>query len=250
MSIKEEAKVQKEKIKALPFKKKMENIWYHYKAQIIIGVCVLLALGYVLKSCVFDRPMPYAFSAMALNSTYYLMDEQEPVDKLMAGFAEKQGFDLTTTQNTMTTSNFIDLDTNDTLTLATDMKIIAEAEHGELDVLIGTPALLDFYVINNFYRPLNEQISEETYKTLEEAGLIYYYHDERDNSETPMAIYIQDFPRIKESGLYPEGVDVVLGIVQYSPRQDVARAFVDYIMEGWEPEVTEETEESTEKEGE
>lgn len=233
MSIRDEINEQNKKAMAeLPKGKRFQHFWHYYKIPffVILGIIVLVAY-IILKATVF-APKPYAFNVVALNSAYCLAPNAEPVDTLFENFALEEGIDTKAYQVVCDTSSSIDLHSGDTYNMAVDMRLVATGEKGDLDCIIGEGEIIDYYIPNGFYTTTIDTIlSPSTYKYLEEKGYIYYYHDDSQNMDYALGVYVKDAPKIKNSKMYGEEFNPVLAVVTISDRTQTAADFIDYIFE-------------------
>lgn len=233
MSIREEIREENKKnFKEMPFDKKVKHFWHYYKVHTIVAIGLIAFVVYFILLQTVLAPKPFGFCAYALSSNYYMSEDLTPIDTFIGGFADRLGIDTEEYQVVFATSNAVNPDSTDMLDMAVDMNIVHAGEEGNLDVLIGSKAQIDFYVINGFYgKTLDILFTEEMFADLDEAGLIYYYYDEESDKEYPIGVYVTDAPRLKELGLYNEDAEVILSIVSFSERTDTSVEFVKYIFE-------------------
>ena len=233
MSIRDEIRAENRKnFKEMPFDKKVKHFWHYYKIHTIVAIALIAFVVYFILLQTVLAPKPFGFCAYALSSNYYLLEDLTPIDTFINDFATDRGINTEEYQVVFDVSNAVNPDSTDMLDMAVDMNIVHAGEEGNLDVLIGTKEQIDFYVINGFYsKTLDTLFSEERFRELDEAGLIYYYYDEESDKEYPIGVYVTDAPRLTDLGLYNEDTEVILGIVGFSERTDTAVEFVEYIFE-------------------
>ncbi len=238
-SIKEEIKVQNSKAAKLPPKQRAKHFWYYYRIPFFVFLGVLAFATYMILHYTVFAPKPYAFSAYALNTTYAVNDitnnNETDLDRFLDGFCKYMNFDLSKTRVEINTALTINPTSGDNLTLANDMNLIATGQAGDVDVLIGSPELVEYYIPNGFYKePLSNCLPADFYEYLSENHLIYYYTDPKDGQKYELGIRIKDAARMEETGLYT-GTDIkypVASIVTaYSPRVDTAVAFFEYLFD-------------------
>ncbi len=233
MSIREEIREENKKnFKEMPFDKKVKHFWHYYKIHTIVAIALIAFVVYIVLLQTVLAPKPFGFCAYALSSNYYLSEDLTPVDTFINGFAAKTGINTEEYQVVLDTSNAVNPDSTDMLDMAVDMNIVNAGQKGEIDVLMGSQAQIDFYVINGFYGDtLDLLFDEEMFAELDEAGLIYYYYDEESDKEYPIGVYVTDAPRLKDLGLYGEDTEAILAIVSLSERTATSVEFVKYIFE-------------------
>ena len=233
MSIRDEIRAENRKnFKEMPFDKKVKHFCHYYKVHTIVAIALIAFVVYIILLQTVLAPKPFGFCAYALSSNYYLLEDLTPIDTFINDFATDRGINTEEYQVVFDVSNAVNPDSTDMLDMAVDMNIVHAGEEGNLDVLIGTKEQIDFYVINGFYsKTLDTLFSEERFRELDEAGLIYYYYDEESDNEYPIGVYVTDAPRFTELGLYNEDNEIILGIVGFSERTDTAVEFVEYIFE-------------------
>ena len=233
MSIREEIKEQNQKaFQEMDAKAKWKHFWHYYKIHTFIALFVICFIIYMILHYTIWKPLPYGFAAYALDSNYYVSKDEDALNAFLDGFAQREGINTEDYQLFFDVSCSVDPQSTETLDMAIDMKLVTAGEHGDMDVLIGSPEQIDFYDINGFYQtPFETMLPEDLYKELDEQGLIYYYENEEQELRYPVGVYIKDAPRIKALNLYPEDAEPVLAIVSYSPRIETAVAFIEYIFE-------------------
>ncbi len=233
MSIREEIREENKKnFKEMPFDKKVKHFWHYYKIHTIVAIGLIAFATYIILLQTVLKPLPYGFAAYAFSSNYYLSEDLTPVDTFINDFATKAGIDTEKYRVVLDTANAVNPDSTDMLDMAVDMNIVNAGQKGEIDVLIGSQAQIDFYVINGFYGDtLDILFDEEMFAELDEAGLIYYYYDEESDKEYPIGVYVTDAPRLKDLGLYSEDTEAILAIVSLSERTATSVEFVKYIFE-------------------
>lgn len=233
MSIREEIREQNKKsFREMNFKDKVKHFWHYYKIHVGVAVVIIAFITYLILHNTLLKPQPYGFAGYALSSNYYAAQDLTAIDTFMNDFAADASIDTDEYQVVFDVSNAVNPDSTDMLDMAVDMKIVNAAEHGEVDVLIGTDEQINFYIINNFYRTtLDDLLPEDLFQQLDEDDLIYYYYDEESDAEYAIGIYIKDAPRIRELGLYNDDTDPILAICALSDRTNTSVEFVRYIFE-------------------
>ena len=237
-TVREEIRLQNEKAKKLPFKKRLEHFWLYYRLPLFIMLGVGAFATYLILHYTLLAPKPYSFSAYAINSAYVknvATDNKEvPADRLIREFAEKEGFDLKKTRAEINYELTVEPGSTSDLSLANDINITATGQAKEIDILFGSGQIIDYYVPSGFYSgTIDEYLPADFYEYLSARDLIYYYVDQSDGKKYAVGIYVRDAKRMKESGLY-DGTDVdpVVAIVSYySPRVDAAVDFIEYLFD-------------------
>ena len=236
-SVKEEIKEQKAKVAEMPFKKRLQHFWYYYKIPVFI-VIGLIALGvYLFLHYTFFAEKPYALSVYALNSSYaatFKEEERKPLNDFMNAFAAAEGIDLKSYTIYVDTGTVINMETKNTFDLATDMNVVSNGQNHNVDLIMGSPELVDYYVPNEFYDgTIDNHLPADFYEYLLENDCIYYFTD-NDGSKYAMGIYLRKAPRFAETGLYDEDIPfepVAAPVSAYSLRMDTVVDFLEYLFD-------------------
>ena len=237
-SVREEIKHQNEKAAKLPFKKKMEHFWYYYKVPVFVLIGILAFATYLILHFTVFAPKPYAFSAYAINSAYVkdiTTEEENDLDRFLDGFNQQMNFDLTKTRSEINAEITISPGSTDNLALAYDMNLTAAGLDGDIDILIGSGDIIDYYVPGDFYQDtIDHYLPADFYEYLKSNDLIYSYHNETDGKDYEVGIFIAGAKRMPETGLY-EGTNIDAPVAAictaHSPRIDTAVAFLEYLFD-------------------
>ena len=236
-SVREEIKEQNAKVAEMPFKKRMQHFWYYYKIPFFI-ILGLIALGvYLFLHYTFFAEKPHALSVYALNSSYaatFTEEEKAPLNDFMNTFAQAEGIDLKKYSVYVDTGTVINMETKNTFDLATDMNVVSNGENHNIDLIMGSPELVDYYVPNDFYDgTIDNHLPADFYEYLLESDCIYYYTD-ADGSKYAMGIYLRKAPRFAETGLYDEDIPfepVAALVSNYTLHKDTAVDFLEYLFD-------------------
>ena len=237
-SIREEVAKQNAKAAKLPAKQKFKHFWYYYKIPFFVTLGILAFVTYLILHFTLLSPKPYSFSAYALNSAYVkeiTSNEETKMDRFFAEFTALQNFDLKKTRAVFDTNLTIDPTSGDNLTLANDLNLIANGQAGDVDLIMGSADLINYYVPNGFYKEtIDHYLPADFYEFLSANDMVYSYVDQTDGKKYEIGIFVKDAARMKDTGLY-DGTDItepVAAIVSsYSPRIDTSVAFLEYLFD-------------------
>ena len=236
-SVKEEIKEQKAKVAEMPFKKRMQHFWYYYKVPFFIVLGLIALSVYLFLHYTFFAEKPRALSIYALNSSYaatFTEEEKAPLTDFMNAFASAEGIDLKKYSVYVDTGTVINTETKNTFDLATDMNVVSNGENHNIDLIMGSPELVDYYVPNDFYDgTIDNHLPADFYEYLLENDCIYYFTDS-DGSKYAMGIYLRKAPKFAETGLYTEDIPfepVAAPVSAYSLRMDTVVDFLEYLFE-------------------
>ena len=236
-SVREEIREQKAKVASMSSKKKWEHFWYYYKIPFFIVIALIALSVYLFLHYTFFAEKPAALSIYALNSSYALSlndEDKKPLDDFMNEFAVAEGIDLKKNSLPVNTGTVISTDSKNTFDLATDMNVVSNGQNHNIDLLMGSPELVDYYVPNEFYDgTIDNHLPADFYEYLLENDCIYYFTD-TDGSKYAMGIYLRKAPRFAETGLYDEDIPfepVVALVSNYTLRKDAAVDFLEYLFD-------------------
>ncbi len=166
MSVHDEIKEQRKKLKGKGFKAHWDYFWEYYKIHTIIAVIVLIFVITLIRDIANNKP--YALNALFINNQG--SDTQAYIQN---GFAEYAGIDTNTEAVLVDTSNYLS-NTLDSAAVATSEKIMALLSAKELDVMVADGITLYHYGAQETFIDLREVFSKDELEELDKNGLILY----------------------------------------------------------------------------
>lgn len=237
---KREPKKEKEKLKDLPFRKKIGYIKdYYLKAFLAIGIiaAVLIYMIYM-----FVRPTDdVILKGVAINDVY----DETKVQTLLDNFGKSIQYDPEKEAISIEDGLFLN---KDSLDGNVQQKISVYALAGTLDIMIATEDIFTLYAKEGFFTDLSEVLSEKDMAALSDNILSETRNpiseDELNAGETQIDTTTK-YPfgvRISDSALYQgvskfasqkgeDGTSLTyyIGIVNNSDHKDNAVAFIKYL---------------------
>ncbi len=263
MSVNEEIREQRKKLKGQGFKAHLEYFWEYYKIHTFVAIAVIIFVVTIVRDI--SNNKPYALYALCINSEG--MDSQ---DILQDGFIEYYGIDTEKEAVLVdTTANFLS-STVDTSAVATGEKVMALISAKNLDVMIADETSFTHFGGQDTFLDLRNVFSE---KELSDISDIIFYMDQSyidylsspeysdyittgkydennkyarmaaEYNETfvhpsqeysdmenpvPVGIMLEDSKMVAESGLYTT-VTPIAGIVVNSQKIEASKAFIEYM---------------------
>lgn len=257
----DEIKQQHMKTKDMSFKGKLAYFWEYYKVHTIVTILVIF-MGITLIHDVTSAKDTIFYGVM-LNSAG--LDGEA----IAASFGEYAELDLETYNCMMDTTSTFSYRNQTEYDYATNQKLVASIQVGELDVLVEDAQVFDNFALNGMYMDLREAFSKEELAAYE--GNIYYVdHVEMEKRENvdlsdeeamldyekkmyataeeiaadaeahkypetmeepiPVGIFIGETPMAIKTGCYPQSVPIY-GIVITCKRTDTAKKYLDYLLD-------------------
>ncbi len=267
MSVNEEIREQRKKLKGQGFKAHWDYFWEYYKIHTIVAVIVIIFIVTFTRDMLNKKP--YAVYSMFLNAVGLETQEQ-----IQNGFAEYAGIDTAKEVILADTTSGFSLANMDNSTVATSEKIMAVMAAKELDVIVADTNSFGHYSALETYADLRDIYSTEELDAWDSQGLLFYvdrgyvdylssdYYTDyltngqydksnkyavmaaeynetfqfpvQDKSEMddpiPVGILLKKSTILKETGAYPQDTPVA-GIIINTQRPDNAKTFLSYLMQ-------------------
>lgn len=159
-SVKEELKQERKKLRELPtLGKKLEYIWDYYKPVMVIVVLVIAAVVTVFQIIEANKVEPQLNIAMANASS-----EAENIVNLPEEFSEYLGITDKYQEISVDSSYQMNLDTQDSMSYTSIMKMAAVIASKELDVMVVPEDIFEYYARQGAFVDLAEFLPEEDYE--------------------------------------------------------------------------------------
>ncbi len=170
MSVKDNVKGEHEKLKNLPFKKKIEYILDYYKFPIIGIIIALIALVSIAKGCR-QNAKPSFLDALVINS--YL--PYASADYLENDYIKYAGIDLDAYRLSINTDMIINPESIDQISIANTEKLMVMYASESLDVVIATEDIVTKYGTLGAHMDLSRILGSDYCDRLWEAGFEPFY---------------------------------------------------------------------------
>lgn len=219
---KEEARSEKEKLKAMSFQDKLWYIWEYYKFH-IIGLVILIGVGSSIISTVYKNSFETALYCVVINNrTSETGNDEELIKHLeeYMGLTEKQ-------QVSWDSSMFVSYgEAASEFSYATMAKISALVAAQDLDVMISDEENFLHYASMNAFMNLEQLLPADLYEKIKDRA--YYAKDESGQSFI-YGINLEGTTFAKEANLALD--PPILGILSNSNRTDNSLLLLRYIFE-------------------
>lgn len=221
MSAKNFIDEEKNKLREMSFKMKLEYIWDYYKLWIIGIICGVAFLTSIITT-VLNKPDEMILNAVFLNTGLIDVDETS----IISGYLEDSGIQAEEDQVFIDVSMHIDRSGNDYMNMNYDQKMMAYIASQSVDIIMGDEDNFLFYAGNGALLDLKEALPEELLLSLEEN--LYYASAEEDDSPHAYGIKIPDSTVLKEYETF--GFTPVFSIPANSPNVGNAVKFLEYLL--------------------
>jgi len=220
-SVKEEIRLQKEKLKEQSFQKKWRYYWDYYK---VPGIIILLAAG--MAGSIFHTMLTR--KEIVLSVAYINAFPNVEDARFMSGFNAYLGL-APGKQDTSLDSGFYFSDNPDNPYSATyAQRFVAMVMAGKLDVAVADERYFADYANQGFFQDLTPLLSKEQLIQYKDS---FYYCDLPDDDTpkaVPVGINVTHAPRILETASYPN-TTAYYGIISGSNHTDNALSFLSYL---------------------
>ena len=222
-SLKDEIRMQHEKMSQESFSKKLEYFWDYYKIHVMVTVFLACMFGSILHTIVSQKET--LLSIALINAFPNTEDEL-----LMEDFETYLGLNRKKQQVLIDSTYYLDDDSTSPYATTYSQKFSTNAMAGKLDVVLADSHNFEFYGNQGFFQDLTLILSKEMLDRYQDS--LYYVdhpYDETSNL-VPIGIQINSAPKIGEFACYP-GAEAYYGIVTDTERIDYAISYLEYINE-------------------
>ena len=222
-SLREEIRMQHEKISHESFSKKLAYFWNYYKIHVMVTVILSCLFGSLLHTIVSKKET--LISIALINAFPNTEDEF-----LMEDFENHLGINRKKQQVLIDSTYYLDDDSSSPYATTYSQKFSTNAMAGKLDVVLADSDNFNFYGNQGFFQNLNLILPQEILNMYK--GSFYYADLPYDETTdlVPIGIKINSASKIGEFACYP-GVDAYYGIVSNTQNIDYAISYLNYINE-------------------
>ena len=220
-SLRDEIRMQHEKMSQESFSKKMEYFWDYYKIHVMITVFLACMFGSILHTIVSQKET--LLSIALINAFPNAEDEF-----LMEDFENYLGLNSKKQQVLIDSTYYLDDDSTSPYATTYSQKFSTNAMAGKLDVVLADSRNFEFYGNQGFFQDLSLILPKELLDMYQDS--LYYVdhpYDETSNL-VPIGIQINSAPKIGTFACYP-GAEAYYGIVTDTERIDYAISYLEYI---------------------
>ncbi len=220
-SLRDEIRLQQQKLEKQPFSKKMEYYWHYYKVHAIVIFCLAFMFGSILHTIITQKEI--VLSIAYINAFPNVDDET-----LTSDFESALGLNTKKQQITLDSAYYIDDESTSPYATTYSQKFSTRAMAGELDVVLADAKNFDFYGNQGFFQNLETILPSNLLKKYKDD--LYYMDVSTDDStqKVPVGIKIDKAAKIFQTSCYPN-TDAYFGIVTGSEHIDTALRYLDYL---------------------
>lgn len=220
-SLRDEIRLEQQKLDNQPFSKKLEYFWYYYKVHTIIIVLLACMFGSILHSTITQKET--VLSIAYINAFPNVEDEI-----FIEDFETYLGLNLEKQQVILDSTYYIEDESSSPYALTYSQKFSTNAMAGKLDVVLSDTANFDLYGSQGFFQDLNTILPPEVLEKYKDN--LYYTdipHDE-SNHPVPIGIKIDKAKKICQTCSYPN-TDAYFGIVAGSEYVENALSYLNFL---------------------
>lgn len=211
---------EKEKLKDMPWKKKISYIWDYYKYHGLISILVVVFICYTVYT--FTKPkVETKLYATIINNTIEPDIWNEYKEKIMEYMELNPD-----TEEVILNYNFY---YNGAPDYAANMRqaFAVYLAASEIDIIIAPLSEFSDYVKNGFFTPLSDQLPTDLYSLLTDK---FYLSGTDDNPKvSAYGIYLTDTKLFKENSIPTDDDPFLIGIVTNSQYKKNAVEFIRFI---------------------
>ncbi|MDE7417462.1 MAG: hypothetical protein K2N44_14375 [Lachnospiraceae bacterium] len=219
-SMHDEIREQNAKLKGAPLKEKYAYFKEYYLKTTIVALIAVILVAYLAYS-ILTAPSDTAFAAFFYNDT-----GDSSSTELVDGFVQYMNIDtkeheayIDATMNYMPDASDYDA----YMGLEKSMAVIST---GELDVIVGDTATLDYFARSECLHDITTILPDDLLAQFEDK--LYYVESGGSAERIPVGVYVTDSPKLNQYYYYVDK-EPILGFVINSNSMDNAIAFLRYI---------------------
>ena len=220
MTLKENMKTERSKLKQLTFGKKMEYIWDYYKPQMagLLGIIVVII---VAAQIIVNSQITTELSVGLFNS----IGPEEDIDALSRDFADFAGLNGAKQELIFDTTYQMDLEANDSVTVSVQSKVIAAVSAGAMDVMLMPEDIYEYYSDSGMFVDLKEILPKEEYAKYQ--SLFRMGQNSDDTEEKAYGLCLEQNKKL--SGILPYD-KVILCVAVNTENENNIQKFVYYLL--------------------
>lgn len=220
-SLRDEIRLQHEKMNDQPFSKKLDYFWHYYKVHCIIVFLSACMFGSILHGILNQKE---TLLSVALVNAFPNVDDET----LMLDFETWLGINSEKQQVLIDSTYYIEDHSTSPYSDTYEQKFSANAMAGKLDVVLADVGKFDFYGHQGFFQDLSMLLSAEELEYYK--NRLYYLDLPNDGTDhkVPVGIKIDCANRICDTCSYPN-TDAYFGIVHDTPNTTTALSYLTYL---------------------
>lgn len=223
--IKEQGRIEKEKLKTMSFREKADYIWTYYKAQILIAALVIAFVVSLAHHLITGTQESILYS-MVINSDALLSDDSAP--QLYMDFISEKGLDPK--DYTVDYHGGLNVALNE-YGEPSDMQIFSVVAtllmSGTVDHVMTNEEVVVMLGEIGYIMPMEEYLPQEKIDAYDREGKIIYGSHPETKEKTAFGISLADSEKIKEAEIFP--FSPVFAMIYGAPHLDNSIDFLYYL---------------------
>ncbi len=217
MALQDEINKETRKLKDMPPKKKAEYIWEYYKFHIIGSIAAIILISIFIRDWRENRK-PVYLDMIVINSDIAYSEG----NALRDDYIKYAGIDMGTYNLSIDTGFVISESGMDQMSLANTEKIMALFAAGSVDLLLGPDNMIDEYGAMNAYKNIEDILTPELRKKLEDKGYELYYTTVYEEDDSGKPVPTEKFL----AGVYLDGSEYLNKNSVFNSQKDAGRRIV------------------------
>lgn len=219
-SLHDEIREQNAKLKDAPLKEKAAYFKEYYLKTTIVIIIAVIFVAYLAYS-ILTAPSDTAFAAFFYNDT-----GDSSNTELLDGFVEYMNIDTSEHDAYIDATMNYAAGTSDYDSYIGLEKTMAVMSTGELDVIVGDAATLDYFARSESFHDITTILPDDLLAQF--ADKLYYTESGENGELIPVGVYVTDSPKLNQYYYYVDR-EPILGFIVNSNSIDNAIAFLRYI---------------------
>lgn len=217
MALQDEINRETRKLKDMPPKKKAEYIWEYYKFHIIGGIAAIILITTFVRDWRINR-RPVYLDMIVINSDIAYSENNIIKDD----YVKYADVDMDAYNLSIDTGFVISDSAMDQMSMANTEKIMALFAAGNIDLLLGPDNLIDEYGAMSAYKNIEDILTPELRKQLEDKGYELYYTTVYDDDESGKPVPTEKYL----AGVYLDNSDYLNSAYAFNTQKDAGRRVV------------------------
>lgn len=218
--IKEDIQSQKEKVKQMTKRERLQYFWYYNKVKVGLGLVAVAFIIYLVVTIWSNKDSESIYVAM-VNSYISVADQTAIMDEFTSG----RNIDTNHAPAKIHASFNMKEDSYGNVALANSQLLQAYMETGDFDVLIADEWIIKDFASQGMLADLTADLDEETLKLI--GDNLYYYTYE--NGETfAIGFYANNLDKVNP---YYKDVQPIVSLVGTSPTKEIGAEYIRFLLE-------------------
>lgn len=213
-------KTEREKLRELPFKKKLEYLWEYYRLHalgIVIGLAIIVYVIYQIAS----PDIETVFYAALINNTI----NEDIINEVQSDFANHLEINPKTEKVALNTTFYFHGSPD--FEAASRMSLTAFISAKEVDIIIAPKSEFQTYAYNGFLDKLSDQLPTDLYSALTDH--FYMSNQAEDPENSVYGIYLTESELFKNHAINTD--PYILGIVVNGQHKGNSIQFLRYLFD-------------------